>query len=368
MESRFTTSMRRAMSANSFSMAAEMMAAGVAEELGIAWHILPPTDRAFIEIVEPAQVQPPSDTPVFGEDPRHAWRLQVTTFNFGGHNAKQAGDQFLLLIRQHLVYKSPSPFDGERVLVLCWRVQPEVTNETGTYKAYRARLILEFMPRSFLAEEPNGGVRLGRSTLSHITRDWGKSEAAKIYRDFYREAFAKQAAHGIVVTRQEFEDGLTAESLDKEYHYIRDVLRAREVLDKAGAPPITQEEVEAVMHTPLKQHYAISPARSGPNDVNVFRVADHLVDASAWFYKREPVEAHPDKVNAFDAMKLAARQARIARNEAAPKPIPVSLPDITKMIETTRREHNLCRAIDRTELPHEATIHDRLMPYRHQED
>jgi hypothetical protein len=399
---------------------------------------MPPTDRVYIEFVEPAKVPLPTDISMAGPDPRHVWRLAVTSFHFGGPRLKQVGDRFLELIRQSLEIKSQSPGDGEMVLVLAWRTLPEKYNGAGDDMCYRARLILEFMPRSFLAEEPNNGIR---PNLMHIARDPGKSEVAKMYREarvtmetnppgknwwgeYYRKLLAEleekdppdftaPAPRGhrfddigkmYGVMRGELQEitgikgqceevgkipsqyirtrgkpaGLTAESLDEAGQHIRDVLRAREVLDKAGAPPITQEEVEAaaystiaktrveaflkqgreiaekaaadVFNTPLKQYYAVDPARSGPNDVNVF--------------KAEPLERPPTNFNVFDAMKLAARQARIRRNEMAPTPSePISLAKWDRW----EQEAHLTTAISKTELPHEATIHDRLMPYRHKE-
>ena len=86
-------------------------------------------------------------------------------------------------------------------------------------------------------------------------------------------------------------------------------------------------------------------AHSGPNDINVL--------------KAEPLERPLANFNVFDAVKLTARQARISRNEM--RVYPVIKADV---MARTRREHDLTTAIERTQLPHETTIHERIMPYR----
>lgn len=70
-------------------------------------------------------------------------------------------------------------------------------------------------------------------------------------------------------------------------------------------------------------------------------------------------QAPKPTVNVFDAVKMAARQARIDRN--AMRVYPVIKKDV---MARTRREHDLANAIERTQLPHEMTIHERIMPYR----
>lgn len=64
-------------------------------------------------------------------------------------------------------------------------------------------------------------------------------------------------------------------------------------------------------------------------------------------------------VNVFDAVKMAARQARISRNAMRVYPVIK-----WEVMARTRREHDLANAIERTQLPHEMTIHERIMPYR----
>jgi hypothetical protein len=70
----------------------------------------------------------------------------------------------------------------------------------------------------------------------------------------------------------------------------------------------------------------------------------------------------------YDAMKLAARQARIARNErdgvALGGAYVKATPETWKRWKREGRELDLTQAIERTQLPHEMTIHERIMPYR----
>lgn len=79
-----------------------------------------------------------------------------------------------------------------------------------------------------------------------------------------------------------------------------------------------------------------------------------VTSGDSWFIKKPK-----PTVNKFDAVKMAARQARINRN--AMRVYPVIKSDA---MARTRREHDLATAIERTQLPHEMTIHERIMPYR----
>lgn len=79
-----------------------------------------------------------------------------------------------------------------------------------------------------------------------------------------------------------------------------------------------------------------------------------VTSGDSWFIKKPKPPA-----NVFDVVKMAARQARIDRN--AMRVYPVIKKDV---MARTRREHDLANAIERTQLPHEMTIHERIMPYR----
>lgn len=61
----------------------------------------------------------------------------------------------------------------------------------------------------------------------------------------------------------------------------------------------------------------------------------------------------------WDDAKKTMREQRISRN--AMRVYPVIKKDA---MARTRREHDLAMAIERTQLPHEMTIHERIMPYR----
>lgn len=61
----------------------------------------------------------------------------------------------------------------------------------------------------------------------------------------------------------------------------------------------------------------------------------------------------------WDDAKKTMREQRISRN--AMRVYPVIKSDA---MARTRREHDLANAIERTQLPHEMTIHERIMPYR----
>lgn len=62
----------------------------------------------------------------------------------------------------------------------------------------------------------------------------------------------------------------------------------------------------------------------------------------------------------YDGVKAAARQARIARNSGDGVCQPLTLKTWKRM----HQEDALGVAIERTQLPHEMTIHERIMPYR----
>lgn len=66
----------------------------------------------------------------------------------------------------------------------------------------------------------------------------------------------------------------------------------------------------------------------------------------------------------YDNQKRFARDQRIARNE--PRPDGVALNDRDTLAGWVRllREERLAKAIERTQLPHATTIHERVMPYR----
>lgn len=64
----------------------------------------------------------------------------------------------------------------------------------------------------------------------------------------------------------------------------------------------------------------------------------------------------------WDGAKKTMREQRIARNQVAESRVcgPVGREEYFRWL----REERLANAIERTQLPHEMTIHERIMPYR----
>jgi hypothetical protein len=88
----------------------------------------------------------------------------------------------------------------------------------------------------------------------------------------------------------------------------------------------------------------------------------------------DAVVAQPSRrpINVFDAVKASARQARLVRNAkdgvALGGAYTKATPESWKRWKRERQELDLTQAIERTQLPHEMTIHERIMPYRVKED
>jgi len=88
-----------------------------------------------------------------------------------------------------------------------------------------------------------------------------------------------------------------------------------------------------------------------------------LTSSDSWFIRKSIGRGRfsPEQVNAYyDGVKAAAREARIMRNSGDGVCLPIA-------ITTWKRIHQedaLAQAIERTQLPHEMTIHERIMPYR----
>lgn len=168
-----------------------------------------------------------------------------------------------------------------------------------------------------------------------------------------REAMAAAMFNADPVVYSAVKADLTAEALDRVAQECANQVTARresfatEIREAARAYASQPGAfgIADVEHIQVTQHYAIDHAHSGPNDINVL--------------KAEPLERPLANFNVFDAVKLAARQARISRNETRVYPVIKQA-----VMAKTVREHDLCRAIERTQLPHETTIHERIMPYR----
>lgn len=62
----------------------------------------------------------------------------------------------------------------------------------------------------------------------------------------------------------------------------------------------------------------------------------------------------------YDGVKAAAREARIMRNSGDGVCLPLAITTWARI----HQEDALAQAIERTQLPHEMTIHERIMPYR----
>lgn len=83
------------------------------------------------------------------------------------------------------------------------------------------------------------------------------------------------------------------------------------------------------------------------------------IDLGDGIYVVRPPKPPVNKDAFFDHVKRFARENRISRNEM--RVYPVIKQDV---MAKTRREHDLAQAIERTQLPHATTIHERIMPYR----
>lgn len=323
-------------------------------------------------------------------------------------------------------------FKDGGVLMVMWRRRPVLEFHFDGVMHARARLIFSFMPRSFLGNEPNNGLpsrpQQDARNIYMSARCQGKSELGKLFREaresvremtgiksrvimesnpsgpnwwgeYYKKAFAEHIAideaaefdwDAVAKARTEAMIRGGREILEKRaaeifagIHTMPDGTKiTREEMQDHGKVYVTQGQYEVAKPDPTPyiathgtEYLGVDLARPDANDVNVFQrrsLADlkesdfSAGDVPYSMRVKPPVERKP--INVFDAVKAAARWDRIKRNEMQPVPMDLTLPDVTKMIETTRREHNLCKAIDRVELPHETTIHDRLMPYRHRED
>lgn len=387
---------------------AVMTAAGVcATTAGTPWHLDPDTDRGFVELVQPAQISHfgPKSAADMVDMERPAWRLTPVTIEFPVAEGESPVPQFTGIIAdlaRHAVKtrdvgREYNPdFKDDGVLMVMWRRRLVLEFHFDGVMHARARLVFAFMPRSFLGTEPNNGLPsrplqdpgfIAPAPRGNLFENLGKmygvmeGELREVtgikssvimesnpsgpnwWGEYYKKAFAEHIA---IDEAAEFDwDAVAKARTEAMIRGGREILekRAAEIFAGIHTMPdgtkITREEMQdhgtptPYIATHGTEYLGIDPARPDVNDVNVFAVR----------------EKPPVNMNAyFDNKKKFAREERIKRNEMAPVPMDLTLPDVTKMIETTRREHNLCRAIDRVELPHETTIHDRLMPYRHKED
>jgi hypothetical protein len=178
-------------------------------------------------------------------------------------------------------------------------------------------------------------------------------------------------------------DDLTAESLERTAQEIkREVEARREVHHQEAIALLLREAREFYAARPM--HLLVSSRDDSMID-GLAHACQMISDCARMVSKpgafkiskveyMDAVVAQPPRkpINVFDAVKASARQARIARNEqdgvALGGRYIRATPENLRRWRRESQELVLARAIERTQLPHETTIHERIMPYRVKED
>jgi LmbE family N-acetylglucosaminyl deacetylase len=160
----------------------------------------------------------------------------------------------------------------------------------------------------------------------------------KGFRDIFTAAYTQQEDMAELYSSSNTEVApLTVESLERTAQEIKREVEARR---QVNVPPLIfrGEGQKSVIWGKYKELMLGGPKR--------------LMDTNAY----------------YDGVKAAARQARIARNEqdgvALGGRYIRATPENLRRWRRESQELVLARAIERTQLPHETTIHERIMPYR----
>lgn len=342
---------------------------------GTPWHLDPDIDRAFVERVLPVPIlhlgsTKPGD---LADAERPAWRMTPVTIEFPVAEGESPVPQFTNIIaslaRQAVSTRdvgrefNPDFKDGG-VLMVMWRKRPRLeTHQNGILHAY-ARLIFSFMPRSFLGTEPNNGVQKRvASDPDHIaptpkvpinpTANWWRK-----YYDSFKDSFAD---HGIAID-EAAEVPVGAWQKVAKARTEAMIRQGKVVIEKRAASEETPTDWDALVKKVMEEarQHKVLAAREFLDKKGV--VLNDLDVFGGGIYGEKP----PVDMNAyFDNKKKFAREERIKRNEMADARLcePIGKEAWFRAL----REDRLATAIEKTELPHEATIHDRLMPYRHRE-
>lgn len=171
---------------------------------------------------------------------------------------------------------------------------------------------------------------------------------------------------------------LTVESLERMADEIAATLKGREPLKLAKpmriVPPPEMKfaqllewhrtKMHEVCGIPITHGVAMDYAKIRQD----FRKRTHTdldivkVDLGDGIYVVRPPKPPVNKDAFFDHVKRFARENRIARNQRSADTgcVPVGREEYFRWL----REDRLVQAIERTQLPHATTIHERIMPYR----
>jgi len=190
----------------------------------------------------------------------------------------------------------------------------------------------------------------------------------------YRAAFANIYGEGLsedgtIFTSSNTEIApLTVESLERTAQEIaREVKARRQVWMESRPELLIRDEnqrqdsmIDGLAHAcQMISDCARMASKPGAWQIDKVEFMDMVVTSPDSWFIRTPKP--PVDMNAYyDNTKRFAREARIMRNSGDGVCLPIA-------ITTWKRIHQedaLAHAIERTQLPHETTIHERIMPYR----